>query len=898
MEIPELDCTLQEYIGAFLGAPAAGDRDELERRDSLMRYFHSIINSNVAPTVARNEELLVGEMQKRIVSSGRNVRAALHVSRLCGMLKQQDPDYNWWPVLYFLSECCAKTPTSAIAAPPSSYIAEQQPRSLGASGTTRTAPLLQQEAHQHQYYHHNQQRQQVARYGHDSGLLRPNTAGSASRGVPSSSTFATGAQYRHRPEPDTPASGQSLQDDPSGVFLHRELPTYDDVPEGELLQDLIYVMQGIDGTYVRWNRLTSSYAIRPDVNLSRPTRAMVALLSELGVLARDIQDYIDAVDQKGRLFVQGFCTELKAEMTKYYKLVSETESKLFKAPRTLRPGESPLGATLRRMYGWTTEARQRLRLMATAISKVQEGRGGGDVLSIISTLVNDGDPFIQTFARRLLKTASAPFNSILVSWVTDGELVDPYGEFFIKEREERRDMLWGERYIVAPDMIPVHINGDMTRKIFQIGRSLNFLRVACDDAQWVAEGGPRTQLADDISEPGSLETFVCSSSLMVNERLMSVLKSRFDLMGHVEAIRRYLLFEKGDFALALMEVLDNQEDHAGKGIMAHDLSAVLSNAVRASNVQHENTERLTALGLVFADESTQSRGWNEVALSYNLSAPLSYVVPRQTMRKYNEISRFLLKLKRAEHALHSIWHQQMTGSRSQRRSEDLQKRRGGGAVAPGSGDARGSQAAVRGATREGTTACSEMIQFFQQVQRYISLNVIEGAWARFLKATDGNAGELGIDRWNAAHSKYVNSIHDVVCGAGDSARGFQHSLAGILDTASQFTTVVKELYSERALVARRAGSADGAAATTASDGRPSLADRLQRIRSGGGLLGSLPASAPADPVAEHAGRVHATVARFREQVKDTLRVMSRATAGELPFLVVTIDFNEAYTGGG
>ncbi|KAJ2759844.1 Microtubule-nucleating Tub4p (gamma-tubulin) complex component, partial [Coemansia nantahalensis] len=340
-------------------------------------------------------------------------------------------------------------------------------------------------------------------------------------------------------------------------------------------------------------------------------------------------------------------------------------------------------------------------------------------------------------------------------------------------------------------------------------------------------------------------------------RLMSVLKTRFDLMGHVEAIRRYLLFEKGDFALALMEVLDNQESHAGKSIMAHDLSAVLSSAVRSSNAQHESPERLAALALVLPEEAGHGCGWDEVALSYNLSAPLSYVVPKHTMEKYFAVSRFLLKLKRIEYALHSVWHHQMTGSRSQLRSEDLLKRRSGAGAPPDR-----SLAAVRKAARESTIACSEMIQFFQQVQRYLSLNVIEGAWAKFLKATSGNSGELGIDLWNAAHSKYIGSIHDVVCGGRDGGRGFQHSLASILGTTAQFITAVKELNSENALAARRA----------APDARTGLA--------------------------EHTARVHATATRFRDQVKDILRVMSRTTAGELPFLVVTIDFNEAYTGSG
>ncbi|KAJ1839027.1 Microtubule-nucleating Tub4p (gamma-tubulin) complex component, partial [Coemansia sp. RSA 2708] len=609
------------------------------------------------------------------------------------------------------------------------------------------------------------------------------------------------------------------------------------------------------------------YVVVPKARLSRPTRSMVSLLSELGGLTRDIQNYIRDVDREGRLFEQSFCTELKAEMSDYYKLVSDIEGRLFKAPRSLWPGESQLGVTLRRMYCWTTEARQKLRLMATAIVKVQEGKGGGDVLSTISTLVDDGDPFIQAFAQQLLKTASAPFNHILVSWITDGELVDPYKEFFIREREGRRDMFWSEKYTVASDMIPVHINGEMTRKIFQIGRSLNFLRVACDDAQWVAEGGPRTQLTGDISDPRTLETFVYRSSSMVNERLMSVLRDKFGLVSHIEAIRRYLLFEQGDFALALMEVLENQMDRSGQNIMAHDLSAVLSSAVRSSNAQYEDPDRLSAIVLTFREENAQLRGWDEVALKYNLSAPLSYVIPRSTMRQYFEVSHFLLRLKRVEHSLHTIWRQQMTEARAQLRAEELQRRKGDTKTAEGQGP-------LRRAMRQSAIACSEMIQFFHQVQRYIALNVIEGAWGEFIESTSGRSGEIDIDKWNESHTKYVNIIHNVVCGG--SGPGFQRNLAGIFNTALQFIAVVRELYSEQALGLRRSDSR-----SSTKENHETMSERFQRIMGGSKPGSSTP---PADSAAKQAERVNTIVLRFKDQVKDIMRVLSHNTTSDLQFL--------------
>ncbi|KAJ2682245.1 Microtubule-nucleating Tub4p (gamma-tubulin) complex component [Coemansia sp. RSA 1285] len=920
----ELDKSLHQYMDAFLGPAqrdsAEGAASESEKRSSLARYFHSIIDSNIAPTTAemasRDEATVVGDMQKRIVASGRDVRSALNVSRLYGLLKHRDSAHNWWPMMYFMAECSAAASTTTTTnssngisngGSSSNYITQRTSSPwTGQAAAERMLPPYYQSKQQQQGVYQRQQRHHP--YGASQGGSRSPIRQAAHQGTDS----------------------QHQQLSSRGVFVHRELPTYDDVSEADLLRDLVFVMQGIDGTHIHWNHSQQTYVVGADIQLSRPTRSMVTSLSELGVLTRDIQSYIATVNDSGRLFEQSFCTELKTEMSKYYKLVSDIEARLFKAPRSMQPGESPMGVTLRRLFCWMVEPRQKLRLMCTAITKVQEGGGGGDLLSIISTLVDDGDPFIQAFAKRLLKTASAPFNDILVRWVTDGELSDPYEEFFIRKREARHDMFWSEKYTVATDMIPVHISGEVTRKIFQIGRALNFLRVACDDAQWVASGGPRTQLASDLSDARSLETFVYRSSSMVNQRLMSVLQEKFDLMGHVNAMRRYLLFEQGDFALALMEVLDNQVGSV-KSIMAHDLSAVLSSAVRSSNAQLEDSEHVSCIVLTLDDANGSngassahgSKGWDDVSLDYSLAPPLSYVIPKQAMRQYFEVSRFLLKLKRVEYALNFVWRQQMTEARAFQRSEELLlRRRKGAAGSRDSAAATASDESPHGALhqtmRECAIACSEMIQFFNQVQRYISLNVIEGAWGEFLETTGGatNAAasastssldkgisvsrEIDIDAWNEAHSKYIEIVHAVICGGGGSGLGFQRNLSGIFDTALQFIAAAKELYSDRLLINRRTTTEHQL--SRASSDADADADSAAAV--GVAFRRRMPPAANVEVGragrqelllhTDHASRMRTIVLRFKNQVRSLMRVLSHNSASDLQFMVVTIDFNGAY----
>lgn len=174
----------------------------------------------------------------------------------------------------------------------------------------------------------------------------------------------------------------------------------------------------------------------------------------------------------------------------------------------------------------------------------------------------NGDPFIRTFSSRLLKTLSIPFFSTLSSWIYQGELRDPYNEFFVSlnpalgnEGDERwkkrggngidgelwgnsfddRDAdggvpsheLWAEKFSFRKEMLPgfleesfgrkvsvsrsVHVlegvHSSSTSQIFSTGKSLNFMKYSCADNAWVIDRNHE----DDRSKPRFF-FFSCISS--------------------------------------------------------------------------------------------------------------------------------------------------------------------------------------------------------------------------------------------------------------------------------------------------------------------------------------------------------------------------------------------------
>ena len=69
---------------------------------------------------------------------------------------------------------------------------------------------------------------------------------------------------------------------------------------------------------------------------------------------------------------------------------------------------------------------------------------GGALISLLHSYTDHGDPFVKNFTSTLLQKISKPFFETLSRWITEGELKDPFEEFFIELNPEfKPDALLG-----------------------------------------------------------------------------------------------------------------------------------------------------------------------------------------------------------------------------------------------------------------------------------------------------------------------------------------------------------------------------------------------------------------------------------------------------------------------
>jgi gamma-tubulin complex component 3 len=552
-------------------------------------------------------------------------------------------------------------------------------------------------------------------------------------------------------------------------------------PESALLHDLPFNLQGVSSTNLEF---MSHSSVKLPPTLPIPLISLLHTLAEPCLLYRGLSSFVESAE--GGLVGQSLRAAIGSELRSYLGLVATLEGEIRRALTAVgdtASGEgksvAKAGVTLKRCVVWTREATMALRLMALMVEEAESkfyllcfillhllvtvanlraivGKKGGQLISMIHRLSSShGDPFVGAFAERLLTHVTRPFYDMMRQWIYDGELSDPYHEFFVAEPDSHPSAdprriatsVWEDKYKLDDDMVPTIITQDFAKKVFLIGKSLNFIRYGCGDSAWVEAYSKEASKELRYGDTATLEISIDEAYKTTMERLIYLMDTRFKLFDHLKALKKYLLLGQGDFIALLMESLASNLDRPANSQYRHTLTAQLEHAIRSSNAQYDSPDVLRRLDARMLELSHGEIGWDCFTLEYKIDAPVDVVITPWGSTQYLKVFNFLWRIKRVEFALGSTWRRCMTGARGVLGSVDDK-------VGPDWKRARG--------------AISEMIHFICQLQYYILFEVIEASWDQLQLAISKPGCTL--DDLIEAHARYLNSItHKGLLGSSSSS---------------------------------------------------------------------------------------------------------------------------------
>ncbi|GJW01062.1 gamma-tubulin complex component 3 [Tanacetum coccineum] len=569
-----------------------------------------------------------------------------------------------------------------------------------------------------------------------------------------------------------------------GVIVKEE----NNVTEEVLVRDVLYACQGIDGRYVLFDESVDGYILPDSIKVGKSVRVMVRKLCELGWLYRKVKGYVDEsverfCDEDVGTVGQAFCAALQDELGEYYKLLAVLQAQAMNViPLVSEGGSGGNYLSLRRLMVWFAEPMVKMRLMAVLVDNCKSLKGGA-MAGAIHMHAQHGDPLLHDFMKRLLRRVCSPLFEMVRSWVLEGELEDIFSEFFVLGQSVKAESLWREGYRLHSAMLPSFISPSLARRILRTGKSINFLRVCCEDRSWAdaateaaAATGTTTRRGGlGYGETDALESLVTEAARRIDKHLMDVVYNRYRFKEHCLAIKRYLLLGQGDFVQYLMDIVGPELSEPANTISSFKLAGLLESAIRSSNAQYDDPDILDRLRVKMMPHNTGDRGWDVFSLDYDARIPLNTVFTESIMAKYLKIFNFLWKLRRVEHALISAWKTMKPNLITSRFYSKLPK-------------------AVKFrlilTSRRCQVLWNEMNHFLTNLQSYIMFEVLEVSWANF---SDEMEASKDLDDLLAAHDKYLHSIVEKSL-LGERSQALYRTLFMLFDLILRFRSHADRLY--------------------------------------------------------------------------------------------------------
>ncbi|CAN1262177.1 Gamma-tubulin complex component 2 [Linum perenne] len=370
-----------------------------------------------------------------------------------------------------------------------------------------------------------------------------------------------------------------------------------------------------------------------------------------------------------------------------------------------------------------------MQALSTVVQKASANNFvGSAVLNLLQSQAKAmaGDNAVRSLLEKMTECASNAYLGILERWVYEGVIEDPYGEFFIAENKSlHKESLtqdydakyWRKRYSLK-EGIPSFL-ANISGIILTTGKYLNVMRECGHNVQVPAS--ENSKLTSFGSDHHYLECVKAAYEFAGNE-LLNLIKERYDLTGKLRSIKHYLLLDQGDFLVHFMDIAREELSKNLDEISVEKLQSLLDLALRttaaAADPCHEDLtccvekstlrKRLGSLNDVAAsvadddlEEATTITGLETFSLSYKVQWPLSIVISKRALSKYQLIFQFLFHCKHVDRQLSGAWqlHQGVRALKIQ-----------------GTAISRSS------------LLCRSMLKFIHSLLHYLTFEVLEPNW--------------------------------------------------------------------------------------------------------------------------------------------------------------------------
>lgn len=456
------------------------------------------------------------------------------------------------------------------------------------------------------------------------------------------------------------------------------------VQELLVIDDLLSALMGIEGRYISIKRVRGKeghviFQIDQSMDF-----ALQELIQRIFPLCEDyvlISQFVESRSHfKSGLVNHAFAAALRALLLDYQAMVAQIEHQ-FRLGRLSVQG----------LWFYCQPMMGSLRALSIIVEKASSSNiSGSAMLNLLQSQSKAmaGDNAVRLLLEKMTQHASSAYLGILERWVYEGVIDDPYCEFFIAENKSMQKesltqdydaQYWHQRYSLK-DGIPSFLTS-IAGTVLTTGKYLNVMRECGHNVQV-----PLTESSKLMSFGSSHHYLECIKAAydFASDELLNLIKEKYDLLGKLRSMKRYLLMDQGDFLVHFMDIAREELAKRPEDISVEKLQSLLDLALRttaaAADPCHEELtccveqvsllKRLATLQDVESSysnyrnpifegddqlEPVNITGLETFCLSYKVQWPLSLIISRKALTKYQLIFRFLFHCKHVNRQLCVAW---------------------------------------------------------------------------------------------------------------------------------------------------------------------------------------------------------------------------------------------------
>ena len=445
-----------------------------------------------------------------------------------------------------------------------------------------------------------------------------------------------------------------------------------EIEEQLIVKDVLYCLVGAEGNYIAPDQ-HGHYTIQSIVRQS-----ISSFVEQILPICNDyliVQNFSDGhfAFEYGRI-IHALCAVLKSVTSQYLQLISKLE-----AYRRL---------TLPLLIANLQSSAELIHIMASIIIQIGNKRGC-QILTILHSTLSSfrGSKQVRQLLEYLYTQTSVPLLNFVEKWIYQGEIDDPFEEFFIRIDEsicrENYDnvyesIYWKERFEIVKDNLPDFVSQNAIQFILSAGKAVAVL----------SECGLRMNKSQKITlDALNGEKVLRDASFDASFRLAKTIREKYEIESILHLFHSVYLFGRGDWIINFFSMASTLMENSCDHVHIPALDAVLKQVLPSyctdffcadleENNIHDHVAQIRAtsptnpygnLPNSVDQSSTSSKSskssskrstsdaWDYFSLKARVQWPLSLVFNSIQQSKYQIIFRTMLMWNRLKSKLQPVW---------------------------------------------------------------------------------------------------------------------------------------------------------------------------------------------------------------------------------------------------